>query len=46
MTWHIVKPDVVSGQVHGGIAQGIGQALMENLRLYDSDGPAAERIPT
>ena len=34
---NIVIPMIVSGQVHGGIAQGIGQALMENC-AYDSDG--------
>ena len=34
---NIVNPIIVSGQVHGGIAQGIGQALMENC-AYDSDG--------
>ena len=34
---NIVNPMIVSGQVHGGIAQGIGQALMENC-AYDSDG--------
>jgi carbon-monoxide dehydrogenase large subunit len=28
---------IVSGQVHGGIAQGIGQAMMEGC-AYDSDG--------
>jgi len=34
---NIVNPMIVSGQVHGGIAQGIGQALMENCS-YDSEG--------
>jgi len=28
---------IVEGQVHGGIAQGIGQALLE-LAVYDKDG--------
>jgi aerobic carbon-monoxide dehydrogenase large subunit len=28
---------IVEGQVHGGIAQGVGQALLENA-LYDKDG--------
>jgi carbon-monoxide dehydrogenase large subunit len=28
---------LVEGQIHGGVLQGIGQALMENT-LYDSDG--------
>jgi len=30
----IINPMIVEGQVHGGIAQGIGQALMENC-VYD-----------
>ena len=34
---NIVNPMIVSGQVHGGIAQGIGQAMMEHA-VYDSDG--------
>ncbi|MEH6646536.1 xanthine dehydrogenase family protein molybdopterin-binding subunit [Sulfitobacter sp.] len=34
---NIVNPMIVTGQVHGGIAQGIGQALLENC-AYDSDG--------
>jgi carbon-monoxide dehydrogenase large subunit len=33
----IVNPMIVEGQVHGGLAQGIGQALYENA-LYDADG--------
>jgi carbon-monoxide dehydrogenase large subunit len=28
---------IVDGQVHGGLTQGIGQALMENC-TYDADG--------
>jgi len=28
---------IVTGQVHGGLAQGIGQALMENC-AYDENG--------
>jgi len=31
-----LNPLLVKGQVHGGIAQGAGQALMENI-VYDSD---------
>src|SRR5204863_8331850 len=27
---HIINPMIVEGQVHGGLAQGIGQALLEN----------------
>lgn len=34
---NIINPMIVSGQVHGGIAQGIGQALRE-AAIYDSDG--------
>jgi aerobic carbon-monoxide dehydrogenase large subunit len=30
----IVNPMIVAGQVHGGLAQGIGQALLENC-VYD-----------
>ena len=36
----VVNPMIVSGQVHGGLAQGIGQALLENA-VYDSDGQLA-----
>jgi carbon-monoxide dehydrogenase large subunit len=31
----LVNPLLVEGQVHGGIAQGLGQALLENV-VYDS----------
>ncbi|MBL3608094.1 xanthine dehydrogenase family protein molybdopterin-binding subunit [Rhodovulum sulfidophilum] len=34
---NIVNPMIVSGQVHGGVAQGIGQALME-AAAYDEYG--------
>ena len=33
----IVNPMIVEGQVHGGIAQGIGQALLEGAH-YDANG--------
>ena len=33
----IINPMIVEGQVHGGLAQGIGQALMENC-VYDNHG--------
>ncbi|EFL88394.1 xanthine dehydrogenase family protein molybdopterin-binding subunit [Ahrensia sp. R2A130] len=33
----IINPMIVEGQVHGGLAQGIGQALMENA-VYDDEG--------
>lgn len=34
---HIVNPMIVEGQVHGGLAQGIGQALLEH-GVYDPSG--------
>jgi carbon-monoxide dehydrogenase large subunit len=33
----VVNPMIVAGQLHGGVVQGIGQALMEKT-VYDSDG--------
>src|SRR5229473_206709 len=33
----LVNPMIVEGQVHGGIAQGVGQALLEGA-VYDKDG--------
>ena len=30
---NVINPMIVEGQVHGGLAQGIGQALLEELRL-------------
>jgi carbon-monoxide dehydrogenase large subunit len=33
----LVNPMIVEGQVHGGVAQGIGQALLENT-VYDDGG--------
>ena len=33
----VVNPMIVEGQVHGGLTQGIGQALLENAN-YNSDG--------
>ena len=53
----VINPLVVEGQVHGGIAQGIGQALFEDT-IYDNDGqllsgsfmdysmPRADNIPS
>ena len=52
----VVNPMLVAGQLHGGVAQGIGQAFMENVS-YDANGqpitgsfmdyalPRAEDIP-
>jgi carbon-monoxide dehydrogenase large subunit len=34
---NLINPMIVEGQVHGGIAQGVGQALMENAH-YDENG--------
>ena len=34
---HVVNPMIVEGQVHGGLAQGIGQALLEH-GVYDDSG--------
>ena len=33
----VINPMVVDGQVHGGIAQGVAQALFEEA-VYDEDG--------
>ena len=53
----VVNPEIVNGQLHGGIAQGIAQALYEEA-VYDEDGnlvtgtmvdyliPGAPEIPT
>jgi len=52
----VVNPMIVAGQMHGGVAQGIGQALMEKV-CFDADGqpitgslqdyavPRAEDVP-
>ncbi|MGU9980518.1 xanthine dehydrogenase family protein molybdopterin-binding subunit [Phreatobacter sp. HK31-P] len=34
---NVINPMIVEGQVHGGIAQGIGQALLEGA-IYNTDG--------
>ena len=53
----VVNPLIVDGQLHGGIAQGIAQALYEEA-VYDDDGnlltttladyllPSAADLPT
>jgi aerobic carbon-monoxide dehydrogenase large subunit len=33
----VINPMIVEGQVHGGIAQGVGQALLEHA-VYDTNG--------
>jgi carbon-monoxide dehydrogenase large subunit len=54
---NIINPMIVEGQVHGGIAQGVGQALTEGV-VYDEGGqlltgsymdycmPRADNLPT
>jgi carbon-monoxide dehydrogenase large subunit len=32
----VINPMLVAGQVHGGVVQGLGQALMENM-VYDAE---------
>ena len=34
---NLINPLLAEGQVHGGVAQGVGQALLENA-AYDEDG--------
>ena len=34
---NVINPMIVAGQVHGGVVQGIGQAMFEDA-IYDSDG--------
>jgi aerobic carbon-monoxide dehydrogenase large subunit len=34
---NVINPMIVEGQVHGGIAQGVGQALLEGAH-YDASG--------
>src|SRR5262249_48001063 len=38
----VINPLLARGQVHGGIAQGLGQALLEGAR-YDGEGSLASR---
>jgi carbon-monoxide dehydrogenase large subunit len=33
----LINPMTLAGQIHGGIAQGVGQALLENV-VYDESG--------
>jgi aerobic carbon-monoxide dehydrogenase large subunit len=33
----VINPTVVEGQIHGGVAQGVAQALWEEA-VYDEDG--------
>ncbi|MCA1777341.1 MAG: xanthine dehydrogenase family protein molybdopterin-binding subunit [Loktanella sp.] len=53
---NLLNPMIVEGQIHGGVAQGLGQALKEHV-VYDEDGqlltatfmdygmPLAEEMP-
>ena len=34
---HVLNPDLVEGQIHGGVVQGLGQVFMEQIR-YDESG--------
>ncbi len=34
---NLINPMLAEGQVHGGVAQGVGQALLEHV-VYDDDG--------
>jgi len=34
---HLINPLIVEGQIHGGLAQGIGQAMIEEA-VYNDDG--------
>ena len=34
---NVINPMIVDGQIHGGVAQGIGQALLEGA-IYDDNG--------
>jgi len=34
---NLINPLIVEGQIHGGLAQGIGQAMIEEI-TYDEDG--------
>ena len=33
----VINPTIVKGQIHGGVVQGVGQALYEHV-VYDNDG--------
>jgi carbon-monoxide dehydrogenase large subunit len=34
---HLINPLIVEGQIHGGLAQGVGQAMVEEV-VYNEDG--------
>ena len=39
----VINPMIVEGQIHGGLAQGLGQALLENC-AYDDGGQLGRRL--
>jgi aerobic carbon-monoxide dehydrogenase large subunit len=41
---HVVNPQIVEGQLHGGIAQGIGQALYEHATFDEAGQPTAATL--
>jgi carbon-monoxide dehydrogenase large subunit len=41
---HIVNPQIVDGQLHGGIAQGIAQALYEHATFDDAGQPTTATL--
>jgi carbon-monoxide dehydrogenase large subunit len=42
----ILNPTLVQGQQHGGLGQGIAQALFEHVRYDDSGNPATSTLAT
>ena len=40
----IINPLLATGQIHGGVVQGIGQALYEEVNYDRRDRPAADRL--
>ena len=38
----IINPMIVEGQIHGGLAQGIGQAMMEHVIYGDENNAGAD----
>ena len=40
---NVINPMIVDGQIHGGIAQGVAQALFEEA-VYDDDGEPADAL--
>ena len=42
----VLNPVLVEGQVHGGLAQGIAQALFEEVRYDDDGNPTTSTLTT